>query len=155
VLGVGCGTGSLARAMTARGPAMGVDIALPYVAYADARSGAAGPRFVAGAAGRLPFADGVFAGAAAQLVLNFVGDPVAAVREMPRVTRNGGVIAACVCDFRGGLVFQRMLWDTAAGIDPAAAAVRATGCSRRRPRYPAGCARCSPAPGSAMSSSTR
>jgi hypothetical protein len=34
------------------------------------------------------------------------------------------VIAACVWDFRGGLVFQRMLWDTAAGIDPGAATAR-------------------------------
>jgi SAM-dependent methyltransferase len=122
LLDVGCGTGSLAAAMAQRGPAIGIDVALPYVAYASVQ--AAGPRFVAGEASRLPFADGAFAGAAAQLVLNFVGDPVAAVCEMRRVTRRGGVIAASVWDFRGGLVFQRMLWDTAAGIDPNAAAVR-------------------------------
>jgi SAM-dependent methyltransferase len=122
LLDVGCGTGSLASAMAQRGPAVGVDVAVPYVAYASEH--AAGPRFVAGEAGRLPFADGAFAGAAAQLVLNFVGDPVIAVREMQRVTRKGGVIAASVWDFRGGLVYQRMLWDTAAMIDPNAAAVR-------------------------------
>jgi SAM-dependent methyltransferase len=122
LLDVGCGTGSLAAAMATRGPAVGVDVAVPYVSYANEH--AAGPRFVAGEASRLPFADGAFAGAAAQLVLNFVGDPVAAVKEMRRVTRKGGVIIACVWDFRGGLIFQRMLWDTAAGIDPAAAAVR-------------------------------
>jgi SAM-dependent methyltransferase len=122
LLDVGCGTGSLAAAMARRGPAVGVDVALPYVVYASAHAPA--PRFVAGEASRLPFADGVFAGAAAQLVLNFVGDPVAAVQEMRRVTRKGGVIAASVWDFRGGLVFQRMLWDTAAGIDPNAAQVR-------------------------------
>ena len=122
LLDVGCGTGSLAMAMAERGPAVGVDVAVPYVAYAGEH--AKGPCFVAGEASRLPFADGSFAGAAAQLVLNFVGDPVAAVREMRRVTRKGGVIAACVWDFRGGLVFQRMLWDTAAGIDPGAATAR-------------------------------
>ena len=122
LLDVGCGTGSLAAARATRGPAGGVDVAVPYVSYANEH--AAGPRFVAGEASRLPFADGAFAGAAAQLVLNFVGDPVAAVKEMRRVTRKGGVIIACVWDFRGGLIFQRMLWDTAAGIDPAAAAVR-------------------------------
>jgi SAM-dependent methyltransferase len=97
-------------------------VALPYVPYGSEHVARVG--FVAGEASRLPFADGAFAGAAAQLVLNFVGDPVAAVSEMRRVTRPGGVIAACVWDFRGGLVFQRMLWDTAAGIDPNAAAVR-------------------------------
>jgi SAM-dependent methyltransferase len=122
LLDVGCGTGSLAGAMATRGPAIGVDVAVPYVVYANEH--AVGPRFVAGEAGRLPFANGVFAGAATQLVLNFVADPVAAVREMRRVTRKGGVIAASVWDFRGGLVFQRMLWDTAAGIDPNAAVVR-------------------------------
>jgi SAM-dependent methyltransferase len=122
LLDVGCGTGSLAGAMARRGPAVGVDVAVPYVSYASVH--AAGPRFVAGEASRLPFADGAFAGAAAQLVLNFVGDPAAAIREMRRVTRKGGVIAACVWDFRGGLVYQRLLWDTAAGIDPDAGATR-------------------------------
>lgn len=127
LLDVGCGTGSLARAMAARAPApngqtIGVDVALPYIAYAGEH--AAGARFVAGEASRLPFADDAFAGAAAQLALNFVGDPVAAVREMARVTRKGGVIAACVWDFRGGLVYQRLLWDSAASLDPGAARVR-------------------------------
>lgn len=122
LLDVGCGTGSLAGAMARRASAVGVDVAVPYVSYASAH--AAGARFVAGEASRLPFADGVFAGAAAQLMLNFVGDPVAAVNEMRRVTRPGGVIAACVWDFRGGLVYQRLLWDTAAGIDRNAAATR-------------------------------
>jgi SAM-dependent methyltransferase len=122
LLDVGCGTGSLTTAMAKRGSAIGVDVALPYLAYAREHNG--GPRLVAGEASRLPFADGVFAGAAAQLVLNFVADPIAAVTEMRRVTRKGGVIAASVWDFRGGLVYQRMLWDTAAGIDPNAAKVR-------------------------------
>jgi SAM-dependent methyltransferase len=122
LLDVGCGTGSLAAAMAARRPAVGVDVAVPYVAYGRAQ--AAGPVFVAGEASRLPFADGAFAGAAAQLVLNFVGDPVAAVREMRRIVRRGGVVAACVWDFRGGLVYQRLLWDTAASLDPNAAKVR-------------------------------
>jgi SAM-dependent methyltransferase len=122
LLDVGCGTGSLAGAMARRGSAVGIDVAPPYVAYASAHT--AGPRFVVGEASRLPFADDSFSGAAAQLVLNFVGDPVAAVREMRRVTENGGIIAACVWDFRGGLVFQQMLWDTAAGIDPDAGAAR-------------------------------
>src|SRR5579871_4901755 len=74
LLDVGCATGSLARAMARRGPAVGVDIAPSYGALARAAGG--GPGYAV--------ADGAFAGAAAQLVLNFVGDPVAAVREMAR-----------------------------------------------------------------------
>jgi hypothetical protein len=66
----------------------------------------------------------MFAGAIAQLALNFMPDPVRAVLEMRRVTRSGGVVAAAVWDFRGGLVCQRLFWDTAAAIDPQAGPAR-------------------------------
>jgi hypothetical protein len=33
-------------------------------------------------------------------------------------------VIAAVWDFRGGLVYQRIFWDTAAGIDPGAASAR-------------------------------
>ena len=58
------------------------------------------------------------------LSLNFVPDAAQAAREMRRVVRPGGVVAAAVWDFRGGLVFQRLFWDTAAGLDPGAGAAR-------------------------------
>jgi len=124
---VGCGTGSLARAMTARWPACkvtGVDVAAPYIAFARAQEAAPNLAFVEGDATRLPFGDAGCAGAVAQLVLNFVPNPLAALQEMKRITRSGGVLAAAVWDFRGGLVYQRIFWDTAAGIDPQAAAAR-------------------------------
>ncbi len=35
---------------------------------------------------------------------------------MRRVTHAGGVVAAAVWDFRGGLLYQRLLWDTAAAL---------------------------------------
>src|SRR5262249_57850926 len=72
----------------------------------------------------LPYQNGTFAAVAAQLVLNFVADPRHTLRELMRVTRPGGVVAASVWDFRGGLIFQRMFWDTAAGIDPGAGRTR-------------------------------
>ena len=101
-----------------------IDIAAPYIAFARSRPGAAGIGFAVGDACRLPYADGSFAAALAQLALNFVPDAAQAVREMRRVVRPGGVVAAAVWDFRGGLVFQRLFWDTAAGLDPGAGAAR-------------------------------
>ncbi len=40
------------------------------------------------------------------------------------MTRPGGVIAAAVWDFAGGLTYQRLFWDTTAALDPKAAAAR-------------------------------
>jgi hypothetical protein len=34
------------------------------------------------------------------------------------------VLVGAVWDFRGGLTYQRLFWDTAAGLDPGAAAAR-------------------------------
>lgn len=125
VLDVGCGTGSLALALTGRGrPVAAIDIALPYVVFARSRPGARSVRFAVGDACALPFAAASFAGALAQLSLNFVAEPVLAAREMRRVVRPGGAVAAAVWDFRGGLVYQRLFWDTAAGVDPDAGAAR-------------------------------
>jgi hypothetical protein len=39
---------------------------------------------------------------------------------MRRAVRPGGVVAAAVWDFSGGLVYQRIFWDTAAALDPEA-----------------------------------
>jgi SAM-dependent methyltransferase len=123
LLDVGCGTGSLAAAMRARFPdraVTGVDVARPYLDFAAARTDCAGCRFEHQDAGALDLPDDAFAASLATIVLNFVADPTAAVAEMRRVTRPGGVVAAAGWDFRGGLVYQRLLWDTAAVIDPGA-----------------------------------
>jgi SAM-dependent methyltransferase len=127
LLDIGCGTGSLARAMATRWPARpvtGADIAAPYVEFARAQPKLENLDFEIADAARLPYVDATFAGAAAQLVLNFVPDPLAALSEMRRVTAPGGRLVATVWDFRGGLLFQRIFWDTAAGIDAGAASAR-------------------------------
>src|SRR5262245_15329434 len=80
--------------------------------------------FQLGDACHLPFADRAFAASLSQLVLTFVPDPQQVVAEMVRITRLGGVVASAVWDFCGGLVYQRILWDTAAALDPQAGRIR-------------------------------
>jgi SAM-dependent methyltransferase len=128
VLDVGCGTGSLALAFADRPePAaiVGIDIAAPYIAFAGARSDDPRLSFVIGDATMLDFPDDRFDRAYSLLALNFVSDPARALAGMRRVTRTGGVVAAAVWDFSGGLVYQRIFWDTAAALDRAAEHARA------------------------------
>jgi SAM-dependent methyltransferase len=127
LLDVGCGTGSLVAEAAGRnlaGRVMGVDIAEPYLVYARTHLAAPNLGFERADAAELPFLEEAFDAATAQLVLTFVPDADKVVAEMARVTRAGGIVAAAVWDFCGGLVYQRMFWDTAAGIDPAAARAR-------------------------------
>jgi SAM-dependent methyltransferase len=127
MLDVGCGTGALAFAMAERWPGrgvIGIDIAPRFVEYARARRPGETPILEVADACALPYRTGQFIGAAAQLVLMFIPRPELALYEMKRVVRSGGTVAAALWDFRGGLIFQRMLWDTASAIDPGAATTR-------------------------------
>ena len=78
----------------------------------------------------MPFADATFDLTLSMLVLAFIPEPQRAVREMVRVTKPGGTVAACMWDLRGGLVFGRMFWDTAAALDPKAVEARRQTMSR-------------------------
>jgi SAM-dependent methyltransferase len=64
----------------------------------------------------LPYPSGQFDRAVSQLVLQFLPDPYPAVKEMRRVVRPGGVVAACVWDSFGGQPYFRILWDTASAL---------------------------------------
>jgi SAM-dependent methyltransferase len=128
VLDVGCGAGSLAFAVAARPEAsqiLGIDIAPPYIAYAAARAADPRLRFAVADAVKLDLPDGAFDRTFSLLALNFMSDPPRALAEMRRVTRKGGAVAAAVWDFAGGLVYQRVFWDTAAALDAAADQARA------------------------------
>ena len=67
----------------------------------------------------LPFEDGSFDATLAQLVVHVMDDPVAGLREMARVTRDGGVVAACVWDFTEGGPLGPF-WAAAEALDAAA-----------------------------------
>ena len=123
VLDVGCGTGSLAIALTRRAePAaiVGIDIAAPYIDYAASRSVDPRLEFRVGD----EFSEQSFDCCFSLLALNFMADPWRALLEMHRATRAGGLVAAAVWDFPGGLVYQRIFWDTAAALDPEANGAR-------------------------------
>jgi SAM-dependent methyltransferase len=127
ILDVGCGTGALAFAMTERWPrrrVVGIDIAPSFVEYARGRRSGQTPILEVADACALPYQAGQFSAAATQLVLMFIPTPEVALQQMKRVVRSGGTVAAALWDFRGGLIFQRLLWDTAAAIDPRARATR-------------------------------
>jgi SAM-dependent methyltransferase len=118
VLDVGCGPGALTAELVRRvGPegVSAVDPSEPFVAAARARH--PDVRVERASAEDLPFADAEFDVALAQLVVHFMTDPVAGLREMGRVTRPGGVVAACVWDHAGGAGPLSTFWQAAHGVD--------------------------------------
>jgi SAM-dependent methyltransferase len=119
VLDVGCGPGALTTELVGRlGPAAvsAVDPSEPFVAAARARH--PGVDVQRAAAEQLPFADDEFDAALAQLVVHFMADPVAGIREMARVTREHGVVAACVWDHAGDAGPLSLFWEAARRLDP-------------------------------------
>jgi SAM-dependent methyltransferase len=133
ILDLGCGTGSLTRALAGRFTAsriVGLDVSEAYVAYARRRTGEPRIEFRVGDACAMPFPDQSFDYVLSMLVLPFVPDTRTAVAEMRRVARPGAVVAAAAWDARGGYVAQRMFLDTAAVLDPRADALRARNCTR-------------------------
>ena len=109
VLDVGCGPGTITVDLAARvpdGQVTGIDAAAE--ALADARAEAArrdqrNVTFDAGDVRHLDFADAAFDVVHAHQVLQHLTDPVAALAEMRRVCRPGGVVAARDGDYGGFL----------------------------------------------------
>jgi len=118
VLDVGCGPGALTAELSRRiGPdaVTAIDPAEAYVEAARARHPSV--RVMVASAEDLPFDNGAFDASLAQLVVHFMPDPVVGLREMARVTRAGGVIAACVWDHFGGTAPTSPLWAAAKALD--------------------------------------
>ena len=118
-LDVGCGTGLLTAALAERLGAENVAGAEPSEPFAEAaRARVPGAEIVVASAEDLPFADRAFDAALSQLVLNFMRDAEAGVRELARVTRPGGVVASCVWDYAGEMTLLRAFWDAAREVEP-------------------------------------
>lgn len=118
-LDVGCGPGALTaplvRALGASSVAA-IDPSASFVAATRERFPGVDVRD--GVAEHLPFADASFGATLAQLVVHFMADPVAGLAEMARVTRPGGVVAACVWDHGGGAGPLGAFWRAVHDLDP-------------------------------------
>ena len=121
-LDVGCGPGALTSALAeVLGPrrVSAVDPSEEYVRACRARVPGADVRLATAEA--LPFAEGEFDAVLALLVVNLLADPEAGVREMARVTRPDGVVAAAVWA-PDGMPLLLGFWDAALAVAPEAVA---------------------------------
>ena len=119
VLDVGCGPGALTAELVGRLGEQAVSAVDPSPPFVEAvRERHPGVTVESAAAEDLPFPGGAFDAALAQLVVHFMSDPVAGLREMVRVTRDGGVVAASVWDHGGGQGPLSVYWDAVHELDP-------------------------------------
>lgn len=115
---VGCGSGALTRELVTRLGADRVSAVDPAQLFVAAiRERLPGVRVDLASAEALPYMDGQFDVAVAQLVVHFMAEPLVGVREMARVTSSGGVVAACVWDHTGGRGPLSMFWGVARELD--------------------------------------
>jgi SAM-dependent methyltransferase len=121
VLDVGCGPGALTAELVRRVGTDAVSAVEPSASFAAAvQERLPGVDVRLAPAERLPFGDGTFDAALAQLVIHFMTDPVTGLREMGRVTRRGGVVGACVWDHAGGRGPLTAFWRAVGELDPGA-----------------------------------
>jgi trans-aconitate methyltransferase len=121
---VGCGTGALVEEiLTGYAPSavIGIDRAEGFLAEAQRTITDPRVQFKLGDALDLPLAPDAWDVTVSGLVLNFVSDYTAMVREMIRVTKPGGRVAAYVWDYAGDMEMMRYFWDAAIAVSPQAA----------------------------------
>lgn len=121
-LEVGCGTGALTAAISAKCLSVeliGVDPSDGFLATARKRLEGKAAFRVANALD-LPLGDSTVDVAVSGLVLNFVPDISRGLAEMRRTTAAGGTVAAYVWDYAGRMELMRHFWDAAVALNPAA-----------------------------------
>ncbi len=123
-LEVGCGTGALTGVICQRAaPAtlVACDPSPGLLRFAQDSITEPSVTFAIAGAEDLPRRHGGYDVVVSGLVLNFVPQPTDAVRAMMQGTRRGGLLAAYVWDYAGGMQFLRIFWDELVALDPTAA----------------------------------
>ena len=119
VLDVGCGPGALTGELVRRLGAAAVSAVDPSEPFVEAvRERYPEVSVQRAPAEELPFPGETFDAVLAQLVVHFLSDPVVGLREMSRVSREGGVVAACVWDHGGSTGPLSAFWEAVHELDP-------------------------------------
>lgn len=119
VLDVGSGPGALTGALVEAVGADHVTAADPMPVFvATLQERHPGVTAHVAPAEALPLDDGSVDAALAALVVPFMADPVAGLREMARVTRAGGVVAATVWQHASRTSPLSPFWDGVSDVDP-------------------------------------
>ena len=121
ILDIGSGTGSLTRVIaesTTASGIIGIEPVQQFVRSARRRTSDPRVRFDHGAVEELPYPDAEFDASLAQLTFHHFPDGEAALSEMLRVTRPGGLVAACEWDAGPGMEMFRILADTLVAVHP-------------------------------------
>ena len=125
-LEVGCGTGALTSTiceLCEPASVVACDPSGSFVEHAQRNHSDPRASFVVSGAEALPTRNGGFDAVVSGLVLNFLPDPGVAVASIRERLRPGGMVAAYVCDYAGGMEFLRIFWDEAVAADPRAASL--------------------------------
>ena len=117
---VGCGTGALTETILGEldpQSISAIDRSEGFIGQARRRISDSRVRFEVGDATGLPWPSKSCDVTVSGLVLNFVSNADSMAREMARVTRPGGKVAAYVWDYAGGMQMMRHFWDVAVQLN--------------------------------------
>lgn len=115
-LEVGCGTGALTAVVLDEARPRSIvacDASRGFIDHAQRKHGSALASFVVADAAAPPRIEGGFDVAVSGLLLNFLADPTAVVRELRVRMRPGGLVAAYVWDYAGGVELLDAFWSAA------------------------------------------
>jgi SAM-dependent methyltransferase len=119
-LDVGCGTGALSQTILEYQPhaITAIDASEAFIRHAKEQIADSRVTFIVGDARELPFDNQTFDIVVSGLMLNFVPEVEKAAREMARVAKSGGTVAAYVWDYAGQMEMMRYFWDAVNALNP-------------------------------------